>query len=162
MARYLPIIIVALLMIYCVVEVAQAQPYAVRRMPRWLWATVVICVPLFGALAWLFFGRPNAESLGTRKRSTPRAPDDDVDFLRGLVDRLRGGYIPRGVAQVEVRAAISRRRCSMTSVQGRLEPSRARAVGRLAEVVPGQLRELGIRLRQQRGDVARPVGRQQG
>ena len=46
MARYLPIIIVALLMIYCVVEVAQAQPYAVRRMPRWLWATVVICVPL--------------------------------------------------------------------------------------------------------------------
>ena len=84
MARYLPIIIVALLMIYCVVEVALAQPYAVRRMPRWLWATVVICVPLFGALAWLFFGRPNAESLGTRKRSTPRAPDDDVDFLRGL------------------------------------------------------------------------------
>jgi hypothetical protein len=85
MARYLPIIIVALLMIYCVVEVAQAQPYAVRRMPRWLWATVVICVPLLGALAWLFFGRPNAESLGVRKRSAPpRAPDDDVDFLRGL------------------------------------------------------------------------------
>ena len=85
MARYLPIIIVALLMIYCVVEVAQAQPYAVRRMPRWLWATVVICVPLLGAVAWLFFGRPNAESLGTRKpRTPPRAPDDDVDFLRGL------------------------------------------------------------------------------
>ena len=58
MARYLPIIIVALLMIYCVVEVAQSQPYAVRRMPRWLWATVVICVPLFGALAWLFFRSP--------------------------------------------------------------------------------------------------------
>ncbi|HEU5484651.1 MAG TPA: PLD nuclease N-terminal domain-containing protein [Microlunatus sp.] len=85
MARYLPIIIVALLMIYCVVEVAQAPPYAVRRMPRWLWATVVICVPLFGALAWLFFGRPDAESLGTKKHPPrPKAPDDDVDFLRGL------------------------------------------------------------------------------
>jgi hypothetical protein len=85
MARYLPIIIVALLMIYCVVEVAQAPPYAVRRMPRWLWATVVICVPLFGALAWLFFGRPTPESLGTKKRPPrPKAPDDDVDFLRGL------------------------------------------------------------------------------
>ena len=85
MARYLPIIIVALLMIYCVVEVAQAPPYAVRRMPRWLWATVVICVPLLGATAWLLFGRPNAESLGTRKRPPrPKAPDDDVDFLRGL------------------------------------------------------------------------------
>ncbi len=85
MGRYLPIVIVALLMIYCVVEVAQAPPYAVRRMPRWLWATAIICVPLFGALAWLFFGRPTAESQGsTKKPPPPRAPDDDVDFLRGL------------------------------------------------------------------------------
>lgn len=85
MGRYLPIIIVALLMIYCVVEVAQAPPYAVRRMPRWLWATAVICLPLAGAVCWLFFGRPTAESLGTRKKTLPpRAPDDDVDFLRGL------------------------------------------------------------------------------
>lgn len=85
MGRYLPIIIVALLTIYCVVEVAQASPYAVRRMPRWLWATVVICVPLGGALCWLLLGRPNAESLGKRApRRQPTAPDDDVDFLRGL------------------------------------------------------------------------------
>ena len=86
MMRYLPIIIVALLMIYCVVEVAQAPPYAVRRMPRWMWATVIICVPLIGAACWLFFGRPNAESLGTKKKRSqrPLAPDDDVDFLRGL------------------------------------------------------------------------------
>lgn len=85
MGRYLPIIIVALLMIYCVVEVAQAPTYAVRRMPRWLWATAIICLPLIGAACWLFLGRPNAESLGTRKRTQrPTAPDDDVDFLRGL------------------------------------------------------------------------------
>ncbi|WP_375432387.1 PLD nuclease N-terminal domain-containing protein [uncultured Friedmanniella sp.] len=85
MGRYLPIIIVALLMIYCVVEVAQAPTYAVRRMPRWLWATAIICLPLIGAVGWLFLGRPNAESLGTRTpRSRPSAPDDDADFLRGL------------------------------------------------------------------------------
>ena len=85
MMRYLPIIIVALAMIYCVVEVAQAPPYAVRRMPRWLWATAIICLPLIGAVCWLFFGRPNAESLGTKKKpNKPKAPDDDVDFLRGL------------------------------------------------------------------------------
>ena len=85
MGRYLPIIIVALLMIYCVVEVAQAPPLAVRRMPRWLWATAIICLPLVGAGAWLLLGRPNAESLGTRNpRPRPTAPDDDVDFLRGL------------------------------------------------------------------------------
>ena len=86
MGRYLPIIIIVLLMIYCVVEVAQASRYAVRRMPRWLWATAVICLPLAGSICWLLLGRPNAESLGKRKRSQPRpsAPDDDVDFLRGL------------------------------------------------------------------------------
>ena len=84
MGRYLPIIIVALLMIYCVVEVAQAPPYAVRRMPRWLWAVAVICLPLVGAVSWLFLGRPNAESLDQRGRRPPLAPDDDVDFLRGL------------------------------------------------------------------------------
>ena len=85
MGRYLPIIVVVLLMIYCVVEVAQAPPYAVRRMPRWLWAVAVICLPLVGALFWLFLGRPNAESLGTKRPpKPPRAPDDDVDFLRGL------------------------------------------------------------------------------
>ncbi len=86
MGRYLPIIIVALLMIYCVVEVAQAPKYAVRRMPRWAWATAVICLPLAGAVGWLLLGRPNAESLGTKKtqQRPPAAPDDDPDFLRGL------------------------------------------------------------------------------
>ena len=85
MGRILPIIIVALLMIYCVVEVAQAPPLAVRRMPRWLWATAIICLPLVGAVAWLLLGRPNATTLGTRKPPRrPTAPDDDVDFLRGL------------------------------------------------------------------------------
>ncbi len=84
MGRYLPIIIIVLLMIYCVVEVAQAPPYAVRRMPRWLWATAIICLPLAGAVCWLLLGRPNGESLGTKQRQPPKAPDDDIDFLRGL------------------------------------------------------------------------------
>ncbi len=86
MGRYLPIIIVALLMIYCVVEVAQAPKYAVRRMPRWAWATAVICLPLAGAVGWLLLGRANADSLGTKKtpKRRPAAPDDDPDFLRGL------------------------------------------------------------------------------
>jgi uncharacterized membrane protein YedE/YeeE len=85
MGRYLPIIIIGLLMIYCVVEVAQAPPYAVRRMPRWLWATAIICLPLAGAICWLLLGRPNAESSGSRQqKQPPKAPDDDIDFLRGL------------------------------------------------------------------------------
>lgn len=85
MGRYLPVILLALLTIYCVVEVAQASPYAVRRMPRWLWATAIICVPLLGSLSWLFFGRPTGNTPGRGRRTgRPIAPDDDVDFLRGL------------------------------------------------------------------------------
>ena len=86
MGRFLPLVIVALLTIYCVVEVAQAPPYAVRRAPRWLWAVAVICLPLAGSACWLFFGRPTAASRGdvTRGPGRPSAPDDDADFLRGL------------------------------------------------------------------------------
>jgi hypothetical protein len=85
MLRYLPLVIVALLTVYCVVEVAQAQRFAVRRMPRWLWATAIICLPLVGAVCWLLLGRPTAESSGMKKRTfRPSAPDDDADFLRGL------------------------------------------------------------------------------
>jgi branched-subunit amino acid transport protein AzlD len=84
MGRYLPIIIIGLLMIYCVVEVAQASPFAVRRMPRWLWATAIICLPLAGSICWLLLGRPTAESSGSKPKPRPKAPDDDIDFLRGL------------------------------------------------------------------------------
>ncbi len=84
MPRILPLVILALVTIYCVVDVAQADPIRVRLMPRWLWVAVIIFVPGFGALAWFVLGRP---SRGAGPRPTvrrPRAPDDDPDFLRGL------------------------------------------------------------------------------
>ncbi|SDS89980.1 PLDc N-terminal domain-containing protein [Microlunatus soli] len=84
MGRYLPIMMMALLAIYCVVEVAQAPTYAVRRMPRWLWATAIICLPLLGPLGWLILGRPNRASRSDSSIGRPKAPDDDNDFLRGL------------------------------------------------------------------------------
>jgi hypothetical protein len=37
-------------------------------------------------LLWRAFGAQTAE-LGPRRRSTPVAPDDDPDFLRGLSER---------------------------------------------------------------------------
>lgn len=82
MLRVLIIVAIVMLTVYCVVEVAQARGPLVRAMPRWLWAFAVICVPVAGPLAWLFFGRP--VSGGGRPPRTPRAPDDDDDFLRGL------------------------------------------------------------------------------
>jgi branched-subunit amino acid transport protein AzlD len=82
MARILPLIILGLLMIYCVIEVAQADPARVRVAPRWLWAVAVIALPGVGSLAWLFFGRPTNRAIPPPPG--PRAPDDDPDWLRKL------------------------------------------------------------------------------
>jgi len=81
MPRILPLVLLALLVIYCLVEVAQAHPSRVRLLPRWLWVVLIIALPGLGAIVWLFIGRP------VRNRPPPRrppAPDDDPDFLRGL------------------------------------------------------------------------------
>ncbi|MGC4154767.1 MAG: PLDc N-terminal domain-containing protein [Propionicimonas sp.] len=82
MGRVLPVVIIVMLMIYAVVEVAQADPLRVRLMPRWLWAVAIILLPGAGAVAWLLFGRPS-KTRSNRPRP-PRAPDDDPDFLRNL------------------------------------------------------------------------------
>ena len=85
MVRFLPIVVIALLMIYCVVEVAQSRSDEVRRAPRWLWAAAVIGLPLVGSLGWLFLGRPNAQSIAAAvDERFPIAPDDDQDFLNNL------------------------------------------------------------------------------
>ena len=71
--------------VYSLIECARTDSTDIRGLRKGGWIAVILLLPLVGALLWLFFGRPNAESLGTRKpRTPPRAPDDDVDFLRGL------------------------------------------------------------------------------
>ncbi len=80
MGRILIILAIVMLTIYCVVEVAQSQPGRVRVMPKWLWAFIIISVPLIGPITWLLAGRPE----NTPNRRHSRAPDDDEDFLRGL------------------------------------------------------------------------------
>nr|WP_255622009.1 PLD nuclease N-terminal domain-containing protein [Tessaracoccus sp. OS52] len=69
--------------IYCTVEVAQSRKYLVRLMPKWLWAFIVICLPVIGPFGWLLWGRPTGPARpGHRPRE--QGPDDDEDFLRGL------------------------------------------------------------------------------
>ncbi len=77
MGRVLPFLVVLGLTIYCAVEVAQADPRSVRVMPRWMWALIVICLPIIGPICWLAFGRPRGGP-----RNVP--PDDDPEFLRTL------------------------------------------------------------------------------
>lgn len=80
MLKVLIVIAAAMLTIYCVVEVAQSGKYKTRLLPRWLWAFVVITMPVIGSLAWLLTGRPTAKP----KPNPPKAPDDDDDFLRKI------------------------------------------------------------------------------
>ncbi len=80
MGRILIILAVVMLTIYCVVEVAQSQPNRIRALPKWLWAFVVIAVPVIGPVTWLLAGRPQSTSGQYRSLG----PDDDEDFLRGL------------------------------------------------------------------------------
>jgi len=84
MPRVMLVVVAALLTIYCVVEVAQADADRVRKMPRWLWVAVIILVPLVGPVCWLIFGRPTRPDEGGKRRRRPQAPDDDPEFLRGL------------------------------------------------------------------------------
>ena len=83
MLKALPIVIVVVLAIYCLVQVVQSRPATVRALPKWLWALVVLVIPLLGSVAWLLVGRPRGRRPPNRP-ARPLAPDDDPDFLRGL------------------------------------------------------------------------------
>ncbi|TRY19995.1 PLDc_N domain-containing protein [Tessaracoccus rhinocerotis] len=82
MTRVLIVVVIVALTIYCIVELAQSHTYRVRKMPKWLWAFTVICLPVIGPLAWLMWGRPTGED--PRRLPRDQGPDGDEDFLRGL------------------------------------------------------------------------------
>jgi hypothetical protein len=84
--RFLPLIVVIVLHVYCWIEVWQSDPRQVRELPRGLWA-LLVAVPFFGPVAWLVFGRPNGTPVAPtapRPQRRMSAPDDDPDFLRSL------------------------------------------------------------------------------
>lgn len=89
MLRVLPVVIAAVLTIYCLVEVFQADAAAVRTLPRPLWALLVF-IPYVGAAGWLRLGRPTGARADRPARPAPVAPDDDPDFLRQLRRRRPG------------------------------------------------------------------------
>ena len=81
MGRVLAVVIVVALVVYALIEVAQAEGGRIRAMPRWLWVVAIVALPGLGALGWLLLGRP-VRATGPTQR--PPSPDDDIDFLRGL------------------------------------------------------------------------------
>lgn len=87
--RYLPVLLWIALLVYCLIDVAQADESRVRTLPKAAWFLVVLVAPFLGAVAWFVWGRPVAEAGRGRSSSGPRrtgptAPDDDPEFLAAL------------------------------------------------------------------------------
>jgi hypothetical protein len=87
-------------MVWALVEVAQADPRHVRQLPRPVWVLLIALTPVFGPIGWFWLGRPKVlEPVAVRRRPAQvgrTAPDDDPEFLRhieanlDLQRRLRG------------------------------------------------------------------------
>ena len=108
------LLIIAFLM-YCLLDVALSDAAGVRNFPKLIWLLLVVLLPVIGGVVWLVAGRPTDSGpqpggqilqgrptgrdpwpRGRRgrpsrppTRPTPRGPDDDPEFLRGIDERLR-------------------------------------------------------------------------
>ncbi|HZC25448.1 MAG TPA: PLD nuclease N-terminal domain-containing protein [Actinopolymorphaceae bacterium] len=90
MLRVLPVLIAIVLVVFCLIELAQTPAEDVRALPRPVWAALILLVPFVGPLGWLAAGRPAAGG-NARGRTPPRpavappvAPDDNPEFLARL------------------------------------------------------------------------------
>ncbi|GAB2828255.1 hypothetical protein GCM10027022_19210 [Alpinimonas psychrophila] len=103
MARAL-IIIVAILvafLVYAVIDAILIDKARIRGLPRALWVAICFITPL-GGILWFFVGRGRPRPSGPGgtagyfgpSRTGPTAPDDDIDFLRGLNESHPRGPFP--------------------------------------------------------------------
>jgi hypothetical protein len=71
-----------ILTVYTLVDCAMFDRKRIRGLPRWVWIFVIVLVPLIGPLLWLLVGHGRSTPATRSFRSV--APDDDLEFLRGL------------------------------------------------------------------------------
>ena len=74
-------VVVVVLTVYTLVDCALLKRSRVRGLPRWVWIFVIVLLPVIGPVLWLLIGRGRAT---TGKVVRSFAPDDDIDFLKGL------------------------------------------------------------------------------
>lgn len=95
-------LIIAILWVFCLIDVITADDAGVRHLPKMLWLLFVIFVPLAGSVVWLLVGRPIGGGVwggnGSQYRSTSTSsypeyetrpgralgttPEADEEFLR--------------------------------------------------------------------------------
>jgi hypothetical protein len=84
------IVAAVIFQIFTTVYAASANAKQVRVLPKVLWVLLCLFIPIIGGLLYITIGRPiDGESGQGAKRSRPRAPDDDEDFLRDLGNRFK-------------------------------------------------------------------------
>jgi hypothetical protein len=95
--RYLPVLLILALVIYCLVECIQTPSDEVRNLPKWAWIIMIVVLDVIGCAAWFFAGRPKRQASpasgpatspgwlpGGNRGGRQLAPDDDPEFLKGL------------------------------------------------------------------------------
>jgi len=88
--RQLFALLILAVMIYAIVDCAQADARTRRNVPLWVWVALILLLPGFGAAIWLVLSRLVTPPPVAR-RTRPLAPDDDPEFLRELERRSRQG-----------------------------------------------------------------------
>ncbi|GAB7043455.1 MULTISPECIES: PLD nuclease N-terminal domain-containing protein [Catenuloplanes] len=70
--------------VVALISCLSAEPEQIRRLPRLVWAVVIVLIPVAGPILWFLAGRvrPGRGAAGAPRR--PLAPDDNPDFLRTL------------------------------------------------------------------------------
>lgn len=70
--------------VYALSDVVRTEERATRRLPKALWVTIVLIVPVLGAVAWLVLGRPlpGAPPVGDARFGVPGfvPPEDRPDW----------------------------------------------------------------------------------
>ena len=84
MSRLLVALLTAGVAVYAMVDLLRSRADQVQRLPRLLWALVIMMLPLFGGLAYLFLGRTDPTSQPPAGGYGMLAPDDDPEFLATL------------------------------------------------------------------------------
>lgn len=76
------IAIAVALMVFALVDAIVIDRFRVRGVPKGLWIVLILVLPIVGSVLWLSVGRGKKNGPGSKRG--PIAPDDDIDFLRGL------------------------------------------------------------------------------
>ncbi len=93
MGKALLVVVGVVLVVYAIFDLLATPRQQVRVLPKIVWFVLVL-VPFVGPLLWIFVGH-GRPATPPRQRGTeggggwspppsPRGPDDDPDYLRGL------------------------------------------------------------------------------